>query len=152
VYRAAESFENLRQAATSFKEKTSKAPQIYFECFGTLKQYKPRADFSTDFFAVAGFEVNMGQGFATADEAISNISKIPAPVVVICSNDEIYAEVVPKYATELKKQKPEIKLILAGYPTDLIEQFKSAGVDNFIHIKSNVYTTLEQLFKEIGVL
>ena len=150
-YRAADKFEGLRQAAAEHKTKTGKAPQIYFEAFGTLKQYKPRADFSTDFFAVAGFEIVNGKGYLTADEAITNIGNITAPVVVICSTDDIYAEVVPTYATALKKQKPEVRLILAGYPTDLIEQFKTAGVDDFIHIKSNVYATLEELYKTIGV-
>jgi len=152
AYRSAEQYETLRQSATSFKEKTGKAPQIYFECFGVLKQYKPRADFSTDFFAVAGFEITMGKGFVDVEEAKTNIASINAPIVVLCSTDEIYAEVVPIYAAEMKKQKPNIKLILAGYPTDLIEQFKQAGVDDFIHIKSNVHATLEKLFKSIGVV
>lgn len=152
AYRAAALFEHLREAATQYKAKNGKAPQIYFECFGTLKQYKPRADFSTDFFAVAGFDINMGKGFANATEAIAGISSITAPVVVICSTDDIYAEVVPAYASELKKQKPNVKLILAGLPADLVEQFKQAGVDDFIHIKSNVYATLESIYKSISVL
>lgn len=152
TYRSAELFECLRQAANDFKAKTGKAPQIYFECFGTLKQYKPRVDFSTDFFAIAGFEIVLGKGFANAQDAISNIKSITAPIVVICSNDDIYTEVVPTYAAELKKQKSNIKLILAGLPTDYVEQFKQAGVDEFIHIRSNVYATLEALFKSIGVI
>ena len=152
TYRAAAIFEELRNASNDYKEKTGKAPQIYFECFGKLKEYKPRADFSTDFFAVAGFEVIMGQGYLTDKDAISNISNIAAPIVVICSTDDIYPEVVPTYTVELKKQNPNIKVILAGLPKDYVDVFKQSGVDDFIHIKSNVYETLKGLFKTIGVM
>jgi methylmalonyl-CoA mutase len=152
TYRAAALFEKLRKAAEDYKIKNGKAPQIYFECFGTLKQYKLRADFSTDFFAIAGFEITMGQGFATAQDAIASIGKINAPIVVICSTDDIYSEIVPVYAVELKKQKPNVKIILAGLPKDYADAFKQAGVDDFIHIKSNVYNTLAGLFKTIGVM
>ena len=152
IYRTAALFEELRFAANDYKTKTGKAPQMYFECFGTLKQYKPRADFSTDFFAIAGFEITMGQGFITAKDAISNIEKIDAPIVVICSTDDIYPEVVPEYVAELKKKKPNIKIILAGLPKDYVDAFKQAGVDDFIHIKSNVYETLKGLLQTIGAL
>ncbi|MCL2038858.1 MAG: acyl-CoA mutase large subunit family protein [Bacteroidetes bacterium] len=152
TYRTAELFEELRFAANNYKTKTGKAPQMYFECFGTLKQYKPRADFSNDFFAVGGFEITMGQGYLTDKDAIANIEKINAPIVVICSTDDIYPEVVPNYVAELKKQKPNIKVILAGLPKDYIDAFKEAGVDDFIHIKSNVYETLKGLLKSINVI
>jgi methylmalonyl-CoA mutase len=152
AFRAAELFEGLRNAANDYKVKTGKAPQLYFECFGLLKQYKGRADFSTDFFAVAGFDIKQGDGYLTADEAIKNIGNITAPAVVICSTDDIYPEVVPAYVAALKKQKPTVKVILAGLPTDYVDAFKAAGVDEFIHIKSNVYETLEKLMKQIGVI
>jgi methylmalonyl-CoA mutase len=152
VYRVASIFEELRFASNDFKSRTGKSPQIYFECFGTLKQYKPRADFSNDFFAVAGFEITMRQGFTTVQDAIANIKNITSPIVVLCSTDDIYPEVVPGYVAELKKQKPDVKVILAGYPTDLVEEFKQIGVDDFIHIKSNVYETLRKLLQDIGVI
>ena len=152
AFRNAELFEGLRFASEDYKAKTGKAPEIYFECFGLLKQYKARADFSTDFFAVAGFDIKQGAGFMTADDAIKNIKDITAPVVVVCSTDEIYAEVVPVYVSELRKQKPTVKIILAGLPAENIDTFKQAGVDEFIHIKSNVYETLAKLLKDIGVM
>jgi methylmalonyl-CoA mutase len=152
AFRAAELFEGLRNAADTYKAKTGKVPQIYFEAFGLLKQYKPRVDFSTDFFAVAGFDIIVGKGFENATDAIANIGNISAPVVVICSNDDIYPEVVPAYAEALKKQKPDIKLFLAGLPKDFVDSFKAAGVDEFIHIKSNVYETLSKLFAAIGIM
>lgn len=150
-FRAASLFENLRNASIEYKNKNGKAPQLYFANFGTLKQFKARADFSTDFFAVAGFEINQGAGYATLEDGINDIKNISAPVVVICSTDDIYPEVVPGFAVVLKQHNPNIKLILAGLPKDYIDSFKEAGVDEFIHIKSNVYETLFNLMKEIGI-
>lgn len=153
LFRSAAMFEGLREAATRYKEISGKAPQIYFENFGTLKQYKPRMDFSTDFFAVAGFEISYGNGFANADDAIAEINNITAPVVVICSNDDTYPEVVPAYVKALKTAKPNTKVIVAGAQADdITATFKAAGVDDFISIKSNVYATLERLFEYIGVI
>ena len=45
-----------------------------------------------------------------------------------------------------------VKLILAGLPADYVDAFKEAGVDEFIHVKSNVYETLFNLMKSIGVM
>ncbi len=151
-FRAAKLFEDLRNASNEFKTKTGKAPELYFANFGTLKQYKGRADFATDFFAVAGFEINQGTGYLTADEGIADITNITAPAIVICSTDEIYPEVVPAFVAALKKTKPAVKIILAGLPKDHVDAFKAAGVDEFIHIKSNVYETLLGLMKNIGVI
>ena len=151
-YRSGTLFEGLRNHVSEYKKKTGKAPQLYFANFGTLKQYKARADFSTDFFAVAGFEIVQGAGYMTVDEGIADINNITAPAVVICSTDDIYPEVVPGFAAELKKQKPNVKLILAGLPVDYVDAFKEAGVDEFIHVKSNVYETLFNLMKSIGVM
>lgn len=151
-FRAAKLFEDLRDAANEYKNKTGKAPSLFFANFGTLKQYKARADFSTDFFAVAGFNIIQGEGYMNAEEGIKAIPNITTSAVVICSTDDIYPEVVPNYVAELKKQKPNMKVILAGLPKDFVEAFKEAGVDEFIHIKSNVYETLYNLLKDIGVL
>ena len=37
-------------------------------------------------------------------------------------------------------------------PVDYVDAFKEAGVDEFIHVKSNVYETLFNLMKSIGVM
>ncbi len=152
AFRMAAAFERLREAAIAYKAKNGKAPELYFANFGTLKQYKGRADFSTDFFAVGGFNIRQGAGYANAEDGIKDIANIAAPAVVICSMDDIYPEVVPSFVQELKKQQPHVKVILAGLPTEHVEAFKAAGVDEFIHIKSNVYETVSGLMKNLGVL
>jgi methylmalonyl-CoA mutase len=40
---------------------------------------------------------------------------------------------------------------VAGYPADHIDNFKAAGVDEFIHVKANAYEINYNLQKQIGI-
>ena len=42
-------------------------------------------------------------------------------------------------------------LVVAGYPKDLVDDLKTAGVDAFIHLKQNLLETLEAFQKRLGV-
>lgn len=148
-YRMGTIFEQLRQASANTHPDNKK---ICFVNFGLLKEYKIRNDFSTDFFQVAGFDIVNTDGAMNADEGIEQIKDTNYKVYVICSTDERYAQIVEEFARKFKEIKPTAKLILAGYPTDLVEKFRQAGVDDFIHIKTNIYDFLSTLMKEIGIL
>ncbi len=43
-------------------------------------------------------------------------------------------------------------VLVAGYPKDHIDAFREFGVDDFIHIRSNVFDMLEKLQKKVGVV
>lgn len=148
-YRMGTIFEELRQATSKANPEDIK---ICLVNFGLLKEYKIRNDFSTDFFQVAGFDIVNTDGAMNADEGIEQIKNTNYKVYVICSTDERYAEIVEDFAKKFKAIRPNAKLILAGYPTDLVENFRSAGVDDFIHIKTNIYEFLSALMREIGIL
>jgi hypothetical protein len=42
-------------------------------------------------------------------------------------------------------------MILAGYPKDKIDLYSSQGIDIFIHLRANLYDTLSDLAKKLGV-
>jgi methylmalonyl-CoA mutase len=42
--------------------------------------------------------------------------------------------------------------VLAGYPTDLIDMYRAAGVDEFIHLRANCYEILARLQHLKGVV
>ncbi len=148
-YRMGTIFEELRQASAKANPENIK---ICLANFGLLKEYKIRNDFSTDFFQVAGLDIVNTNGAMNSDEGVEQIRNTDYKVYVICSTDERYAEIVEDFAKKFKAVKPNAKLILAGYPTDLVEKFRLAGVDDFIHIKTNIYEFLSGLMKEIGIL
>ncbi len=53
----------------------------------------------------------------------------------------------------LKAANPDITLFLAGAaPKDLEPIYKEAGVDDFISVKANCFTTLKMLQKKKGMI
>lgn len=151
IHRGAEIFEALRAAAENYAAQTGARPRVFLANMGPIPQHKPRADFATGFFEVGGFEVITNNGFATPAEAAQAAIDSGAPVVVICSTDATYPEIVPPLTKAIKAANPDTSVILAGYPADQIEAHKQAGVDEFIHLRANCHAILLTLQKKIGV-
>ncbi|MDM8530752.1 methylmalonyl-CoA mutase family protein [Anaerolineales bacterium HSG25] len=143
--RATIGMETLRQNAEAYLAKTGQRPQIFLANMGPIPQHKPRADFSTDFFQVGGFEMLGNNGFETPDAAAKSALESGASVVVICSTDATYPEIVPTLTKALKSAKPEITVIVAGYPKAHIDEFKAAGVDEFIHVRADLHAIVSKL-------
>ena len=101
---------------------------------GPLRQHKARADFARGFFEVGGFEVVYPAGFEGVETAVSAVLAAGVTAVVICSTDETYPEIVPPLAQALKAAKADMVVILAGYPKEYANNFKTAGVDEFIYV------------------
>ena len=148
--RLSENFEQLRLLSENYKEKNGNYPQVLLLNFGSLRDYKARNDFSTDFFSVGGFEVISSSPCKNIEEAIKITMENNYSIIVFCSSDAKYPEFVIPVTKLLKKEQPEKILILTGYPQDSIEEYKSAGIDEFIHIKSNIYDILNKLLNKIN--
>lgn len=151
LHRAAEPFEELRHAADAFAQRTGQRPLVFLATMGAVAQHKPRADFARGFFEVGGFAVQDGGVLETPDAAVQAALASNAPIVVICSTDDTYPDLVPPITQQLKAARPETVVVLAGYPQDQIEAHKAAGVDVFIHVRANLFETLNQLQEQIGV-
>ena len=150
--RAAEGFEALRSASDASVARTGNRPKVFLAKMGAVKQHKPRADFAAGFFAVGGFEAMAKQSFDTAENAALAAVQSGAPIAVLCSTDETYPELAPAFAKAAKAVNPALILVLAGYPTELVVSLRSAGFDEFIHVRSDVRSTLENLLNRIGAL
>jgi methylmalonyl-CoA mutase len=118
---------------------------------GPPRQHKTRADFAASFFQVGGFRVIENRAFPSIDTAAEAASHSGAPIVVICSTDETYPEIVPPLAGKIKADSPDVILVLAGFPEEHVEAFKEAGVDAFIHIRANCYETLRGIVERMGL-
>jgi methylmalonyl-CoA mutase len=152
--RAAEKFEALRDAVEAYKKKNGSGPKLFLATMGPLPQYKARADFSQSFFEVGGFDViyPQGEGFKTPGAVVEAAAASQAQVVVICSTDETYPELVPPITRGLKEKNPGIIVVLAGYPRDQVEKHRQAGVDEFIYSGADVYRVLASIMSQMGVL
>jgi methylmalonyl-CoA mutase len=152
LHRGAEYFEALRKKAEIYKEKSGSYPKVFLANMGPISEHKARADFAKGFFEVGGFEVISNNGFETVDHAVQSVLESGASIVVICSSDAVYPELVPRLARELKQENPKITLFVAGLPNlELAELFKQAGVDEFVHVQSNCYDMLFDLQQRKGI-
>ena len=135
IYRGAMDFEKLRMRS----EEQNKI--VFLLTIGNPVFRKARAGFSSNFFACAGFDVIDNPGFETLKEGVNAAKTAKASIVVLCSSDEEYAELAPAAAELIGK---EMILVIAGYPKDCIDDLKSKGITNFIHLKSNVLDELKK--------
>ena len=86
------------------------------------------------------------------EEAVGQAVASKAPIVVVCSTDDTYPEIVPAFVPALKAKMPGVQVILAGYPADQIVAHKASGVDDFIHLKVDCLAFLTNLHKELGLI
>jgi len=150
-YRGAEAFEALRLATEKHTKKTGKRPGVFLLSMGNLAMRKARATFSENFFGCAGYEIFDKPGFKTTEEAINAVLDSENEIVVICSSDDEYSEIVPVLTKGIKSKKPHTLIVVAGFPKDKIEEFKKEGVDDFIHVRKNVLETLIGFNKKLGI-
>lgn len=151
--RAAEGYEALRSCVTKVWDKTGERPAIWLAKFGRPKQWTARAEFARGFFGVGGYAIqeNIG-GASTMDEALVDASSTLAQVVVLCATDKDYEEIAPNFVSRLKQSRPDVYVILAGYPVDRLEEYQQAGVDSFIHIRTECLTFLQELNQRLGIM
>lgn len=151
-HRFTEQFEALRQKTDAYKERTGDNLKIFLANMGPIPQHKARADFSTGFVEVGGFEVLKNDGFADVDSAVEAALASGARAVIICSTDDTYPELVPPLAKQIKAGNPSMLVMLAGAPAPEFEPvYREAGVDEFIHIRANCYKILDWLQKAGGI-
>ena len=133
--RQASDFEALRLAT----EQASNRPKVFMLTIGNLAMRLARAQFSSNFFGCAGYEIIDNIGFETVKAGVDAAMEKGADVVVLCSSDDEYAAFAPE-AYELLAGRAEF--VVAGAPA-CMEELQAKGITNFIHVRSNVLETLQ---------
>lgn len=151
-YRGTQAFEAVRLAVESHVQKGGNAPKVFLLSYGNLAMRKARAGFTTNFFGVAGYEIIDNAGFKTIDDGVKAALASHAQIVVICSSDEEYTEMAAQAAQALKSADNKLKVIVAGNPVEIIDSLKAAGVDDFIHVRTNVLETLREYNHQLGII
>lgn len=136
-YRIAEDFETLRLQT----EKSGKRPKVFLLKYGDPIWMTARAMFAGNFFAVAGYEIIDSSGFDTIEEGIKAAKEAESDIVVLCSSDKEYASIGPVVHEAMKAMS---EIVIAGYPKDCMEDLQQAGINHFIHIKTNILAKLKE--------
>jgi methylmalonyl-CoA mutase len=146
--RATRAFEELRLHTLQLVKTTGKTAEVYLAAFGNLAMRKARVAFAQNFFAAAGFQTteyyheNLLVG-------LPSITGSQAGIVVLCSSDEDYAQQAEEFAKTFRQQAKGKILVLAGYPPDQVDKLRAAGIDQFIHIRSNAVEVLIGLQQQV---
>ncbi len=134
-FRLSSLFEEIRLQT----EKSKKRPRVLLFKYGNPAWMTARAAFSGNFFACAGYDIVDRPPFETVDDGIAFSKSQDFDVVVLCSSDDLYGEIAPVVQKALNGKSI---VVVAGYPADSIESLRKAGIEHFIHMKSNLLETL----------
>lgn len=143
LFRGAEEFDKLRIAV----DKAPERPVVFLLQIGNPVMRKARSQFSANFFGCAGYRILDNQGFGTVKEAVNSAVESKADIVVICSSDEEYLVFAPEIYNSLKDKAI---IVIAGNPA-CSDELKSKGLENFIHIRSNVIKILTGFNKKLEI-
>ena len=132
--RAASQFETLRLDT----ERSGKRPKVFMLTIGNLAMRLARAQFASNFFGCAGYEIIDNIGFDSVKEGVDAAVEKGADVVVLCSSDDEYATFAPEAFKELNGRA---MFVVAGAPA-CMDELKAQGIEDFIHVRVNVLDTL----------
>jgi methylmalonyl-CoA mutase len=135
-------FEELRLAT----EKHG-APTVFMLTIGNLGMRLARAQFSSNFFACAGYKIIDNLGFDSVEAGIEAALEKEADIIVLCSSDDEYAGYAPE-AHKLVAGKAHF--VVAGAPA-CMDDLKAQGIEHFINVKSNVLDTLRIFNAKLGI-
>jgi methylmalonyl-CoA mutase len=151
IFRVAEPFENLRYRTEMHVNNGNKKPLVYLLPFGDLAMRNARVNFSRNFFGVAGYEIMDAEVYNNDEMMIKLISEHNPDIIVLCSSDAEYGTLGINIAKTIKENYPNKIIVVAGNPTEIIELLKDNGVNEFIHVKSNILETLENFHKILNI-
>ena len=139
--RAASDFEALRLAT----EASPVRPKVFMLTIGNLAMRLARAQFSTNFFGCAGYEIIDNLGFDTVEQGVDAALAAGADVVVLCSSDEEYAALAPE---AYKYLAGRAEFVVAGAP-ECMDDLKAQGINDYVHVRCNVLDVLRDFNKRL---
>ncbi|GAD06148.1 methylmalonyl-CoA mutase [Porphyromonas crevioricanis] len=141
--RAASDFEDLRLST----ERSGKTPTVFMLTIGNLAMRLARSQFSSNFFACAGYKLIDNLGFETVEEGVDAAMKAGADIVCLCSSDDEYATyAIPAY----RYLNGRAEFVVAGAPACMPE-LQEAGIKDYVNVKSNVLEVLQDFNKRLGI-
>lgn len=142
-------FDDIRKRTDRHQKSSDKRPVVTMIIAGDKKWGKARANFASNIFGCAGFEINTSDHDFLDTETVK---KITGDIFVLCSSDEDYDDLVQKFCQTFNDRRP---LILAGNPKEQAAAYSKQGIDHFMMQGMDIIqflTTLQdQLFNTEGL-
>lgn len=147
AHRGATPFEHLRLRT----EQHTHTPTVLLLPFGHRALRAARATFARNFFGCAGYAIEELPGFDTQEDAIAAAEAHAAEIVVLCSSDPDYAAWAAPLCAAWQRRTPPPLLLVAGYPQEHLDALRTAGIDDFIHLRTPLLETLEAYHERLGI-
>lgn len=142
-------FEALRDAGDRFTEAHGRPATIFVAAIGSPADHGPRLDFTRNYLAAGGIAVDLSLGdaasVATAFQAFR--AATGGNLAIICSSDNLYADVAAEVMAALKAAGAEW-LAVAGRPDSALV---TAGADGFIYAGDDCLASLCAMHEKLGV-
>lgn len=152
---AAELVESMRMDTEKYVSKHGEEnrPNVFLAKFGSSAAMKTaRAMFSGGFLGCAGFSIEEGKPLIQVEEAVQQALDSKSQIVVMCASDEDYVEHGEAFAKQFRAAKTDGLLIIAGNPADAIEKLQAEGVDDFIHMRKELVSTLRSFQQKLNLI
>ena len=147
--RAGLELEQIRLNTDRFVKAKGYRPIVEIASFGNPATAKARAAFSYDFMGVTAYDIRDEKNYDSAKRAAATTASSKSDIVVICSSDNDYREHALDFVKTFKSLNTDKILLLAGYPESIVEELKEAGLDGFIHMRSDILVTLLEIQSKI---
>ncbi|MCA1940701.1 MAG: methylmalonyl-CoA mutase, partial [Caenispirillum bisanense] len=148
--RLAAEYEELRDASDEYMVHTGARPRIFLANLGRIAAFTARSTFAKNFFEAGGIEGVGTEGYDSAEACAAAFKESGAAVAVLCSSDDVYAEMAEQAATALKAAGCK-KVFLAGAPGDRKDAYTAAGIDAFVFVGCDALDTLRSTLAFLGV-
>lgn len=147
--RAGLELEEIRINTEKFVDDNGYRPVVEIASFGNLTMRKARAAFAYDFLGVSAFKIEDEKSYDTAIDAAKATAASASNVVVICSSDPDYQESALDFVRTFRSLNSSKVVLLAGYPESIVKELVDQGLDGFIHVKSDIFSTLIEIQNKI---
>lgn len=124
--RLAAPFEAMRARTARHASLVGRAPTVHLLTRGDVTMRSARATFCLNFFGCAGLRITQGDALPAQ-----------ADLVVLCSADDEY----PALAREVVSTVA-VPVLVAGHPKAHLDALTAAGVQGFVHARSDAVQTL----------
>jgi len=140
--RRAQEYEALRTRSDEILAETGSRPRLALVTLGPESVYSARSSFAANLFQAGGIETVLVPATDLAGLA-------GASVACLCSSDALYAEHAVTTAQALVAAGIR-RIWLAGRPGDAADQYREAGITEFVYAGCDALAALRAAFAENG--
>ena len=90
------------------------------------------------------------KSFDSYKKAAEKTAASNSDIVVFCSSDNDYLDTALDYVKEFRALNTSKILLLAGFPAEIQSSLLEAGLDGFIHMKTDIFKTLTEIQQKIS--